>query len=105
MGDRGRHLVTAAAGRAGNDDSWPGVVHQVLRWFLGAAGVPARRHDDLIDHAIGGRFTSWVQPGTAEIADVAEDFARRLLGEPVVRRPDLGGRAAEDLPDTCQGRA
>ena len=94
------HLVTAAAGRAGVDDGWPGVAGQVLRWFLEAAGVPARQHDDLIGHAIGGRFSSWIQPTTAEIADVAEDFARELLGEPVVRRADLGGRAAEDLPDT-----
>ena len=32
----------------------------------------------LIDHAIGGRFSSWVEPSRESVRAAAEDFALRM---------------------------
>lgn len=93
------HLVTVTAGQAGSGE-WQAYVKLVLTWFLGAAGGPGRRHPGLIHDAAGGRFDGWAPPSSAAVADVAEDFARLVVGERGTRLPALGGVPAEELPDT-----
>ncbi|MFI5924654.1 Fic family protein [Micromonospora sp. NPDC051543] len=93
-------LVNLTVGRTSSDSGWYGHCKQVLSWFLVAAGVPEDRHSPLIEHAIGGRFRSWVQPSAADVNDVAERLARRLVGESLVdSRPSVVHRD-DEWPDT-----
>ncbi|WP_305789754.1 hypothetical protein [Symbioplanes lichenis] len=72
------HLVTVVVDRTGAGSGWYGHCEQVLGWFLAAAGIPADRHGQLIEHAVGGRFESWVEPKGAQVREVAERLATRL---------------------------
>ncbi|WP_203715188.1 hypothetical protein [Asanoa siamensis] len=74
------HLVTAVGDRTQYESAWYGCCETVLRWFLEAAGVDPARHEELLDHAIGGRFHSWVEPPREVVESVAEDVARRVAG-------------------------
>ncbi|MGY0004036.1 hypothetical protein [Micromonospora sp. I033] len=69
------NLVTVVVDRTGAESGWEHHCRQVLGWFLTAAGVPAARHERLIDAAIGGRFASWVTPSNLVIGEVAERLA------------------------------
>ncbi|WP_433795133.1 hypothetical protein [Actinoplanes sp. CA-252034] len=71
------HLVTAVGDSTGYDSGWYGCCRTVLGWFLEAAGVASADHGSLLDHAIGGRFESWIEPER----QVVESVAERLAGE------------------------
>ncbi|WP_433533798.1 Fic family protein [Micromonospora sp. CA-249363] len=93
-------LVNLTVGRTSSDSGWYGHCKQVLSWFLVAAGVPEDRHVPLIEHAIGGRFRSWVRPSAADVNDVAERLARRLVGESLVDSPPSVVHRDDEWPDT-----
>jgi hypothetical protein len=85
-------LVVVTAERTGSDSAWFHHCRQVLAWFLTAAGVPPERHADLVEHAVGGRFRSWVEPPEEVTAEVA-----RRLAE-AVRATGSGARPAAAAP-------
>ncbi|GAA0928934.1 hypothetical protein GCM10009558_107580 [Virgisporangium aurantiacum] len=72
------HLVTAVGDRTRYESAWYGCCEIALGWFLDAAGVGAARHGELLEHAIGGRFESWVEPPRSVVESVAGDVARRM---------------------------
>ncbi|WP_250006793.1 hypothetical protein [Actinoplanes sp. M2I2] len=72
------HLVTAVGDRTQYESAWYGCCTTVLGWFLEAAGIAADRREGLLDHAIGGRFDSWVEPDRTVVASVAERLAGRV---------------------------
>ena len=72
------HLVTAVGDRTQYESAWYGCCRTVLGWFLEAAGIAAARREELLEHAIAGRFNSWVEPPRAVRESVAEDLARRV---------------------------
>ncbi|MEU4623443.1 hypothetical protein AB0G04_26155 [Actinoplanes sp. NPDC023801] len=71
-------LITAVGETTRYDSSWYTCCETVLRWFLEAAGIEPLRREELIDHAIGGRFSSWVEPSRDSVRAAAEDFALRM---------------------------
>lgn len=74
------HLVTAVGDRTQYDSAWYSCCTTVLGWFLEAAGIGPARREQLLDHAIGGRFASWVEPDRKLVASVAERLAGRVAG-------------------------
>ncbi|MBL6280100.1 hypothetical protein JMF97_28460 [Micromonospora fiedleri] len=72
------HLVTAVGDRTQYESGWYGCCITVLGWFLDAAGIESTRRENLLEHALGGRFDSWVEPAIAVVRSVAEDVARRV---------------------------
>ncbi|MEV4134200.1 hypothetical protein AB0J72_18765 [Dactylosporangium sp. NPDC049742] len=72
------HLVTAVGDRTQYESGWYGCCTTVLWWFLEAAGIESARRTELIEHAVGGRFRSWVEPKRAVVLSVAEDLAQRV---------------------------
>jgi hypothetical protein len=74
------HLVTAVGDRTQYESGWYGCCRTVLTWFLEAAGINRDRHPELLDHAVGGRFESWVEPSKAVVVTVAERLAGQVAG-------------------------
>ncbi|GIE80501.1 hypothetical protein Aph02nite_64510 [Actinoplanes philippinensis] len=74
------HLVTAVGDRTGYESGWYSCCTTVLRWFLEAAGVAADDHERMLDHAIGGRFASWIEPAPEVVASVAQRLAGQVAG-------------------------
>ncbi|HWS31908.1 MAG TPA: hypothetical protein VN408_04105 [Actinoplanes sp.] len=72
------HLVTAVGDRTQYDSGWYGCCTTVLGWFLEAAGIAPGQRKGLLDHAIGGRFASWVEPDRRLVASVAERLAGKV---------------------------
>ncbi|SBT40506.1 Fic family protein [Micromonospora auratinigra] len=72
-------LVVMTVDRTRNDSGWYFHCERVLGWFLTAAGIPEQRHAALIEHAIGGRFRSWVAPDVVQVQEVAERLARQVV--------------------------
>jgi hypothetical protein len=72
------HLVTAVGDRTQYESAWYRCYRTVLGWFLEAAGFEQERRTELLEHAIAGRFHSWVEPPRAVRESVAEDLARRV---------------------------
>ncbi|MBM2614966.1 hypothetical protein JIG36_05255 [Actinoplanes sp. LDG1-06] len=72
------HLITAVGDRTQYDSGWYGCCRTVLGWFLEAAGIELARRAELLTHAIGGRFQSWVEPPRMVVESVAETLARRV---------------------------
>lgn len=77
------HLVTAVGDRTQYESAWYSCCMTALGWFLDAAGVEATRRAELLEHAVGGRFTSWVEPPRAVVESVAERLAERVSSEHV----------------------
>lgn len=75
------HLVTEVGDRTQYQSGWYDCVTTVLGWFLEAAGVEPARRKDLLEHALGGRFQSWVEPPREVVDAVAGDFALRVSGD------------------------
>ncbi|MGC4790601.1 hypothetical protein ACLQ22_22575 [Micromonospora sp. DT178] len=75
------HLVTAVGDGTQYESGWYSCCRTALGWFLEAAGIEATRREELLDHAIGGRFDSWVEPPRAVVESVAEDLALRVTGD------------------------
>ena len=69
------HLVTAVGDRTNYESGWYGCCQTALGWFLEAAGIAATRRPELLEHAIGGRFKSWVEPTRTVVEQVAERIA------------------------------
>ncbi|MEU5941445.1 hypothetical protein ABZ807_20190 [Micromonospora sp. NPDC047548] len=69
------HLVTVVVDRTCADGGWQHHCRQVLGWFLTLAGLPPQRHEPLVEHAIGGRFDSFVTPPDRLIRDLAIWYA------------------------------
>ncbi|MEH0822725.1 MULTISPECIES: hypothetical protein [unclassified Micromonospora] len=69
------HLVTVVLDRTHAEGGWHRHCELALGWLLGAAGVPERRHEELVRVGIGGRFASWVTPSGQEVREAAERFA------------------------------
>ncbi|BAL88295.1 hypothetical protein AMIS_30750 [Actinoplanes missouriensis 431] len=69
------HLVTAVGDRTQYESAWYGCCLTVLGWFLDAAGIARGEQQRMLDHAIGGRFASWVEPDPTLVASVAERLA------------------------------
>jgi hypothetical protein len=69
------HLVTAVGDRTRYESGWYGCCLTALGWFLDAAGIEAARREELLEHAVAGRFESWVEPPRAVVESVAEDLA------------------------------
>ncbi|GAB2962012.1 hypothetical protein GCM10027280_58660 [Micromonospora polyrhachis] len=93
-------LVNMTVDRTRSDSGWYGHCRQVLAWFLTAAGVPESRHRTLIGDAIGGRFRSWVEPTVAEVTEVAERLAHRIVGLPASEDAAQSARGTAGWPDT-----
>jgi hypothetical protein len=72
------HLVTAVGDRTQYASGWQYCCRTALGWFLEAAGIDAARRTKLLEHALGGRFESWVEPPRAVVESVAGDLAREL---------------------------
>ncbi|MEU7822423.1 hypothetical protein [Catellatospora sp. NPDC049133] len=72
------HLVTAVGDRTQYESGWYSCCATVLGWFLEAAGIAPARRKELLEHAVAGRFDSWVEPARAVVESVAEDLARRV---------------------------
>jgi hypothetical protein len=72
------HLVTAVGDRTRYDSGWYSCCTAALGWFLEAAGVDASRRQELLEHAIGGRFESWTEPPPQVVEAVAGQLAREL---------------------------
>ncbi|WP_203688200.1 hypothetical protein [Catellatospora coxensis] len=72
------HLVTAVGDRTQYESGWYDCCKTVLGWLLEAAGIEPERRKDLLEHAVSGRFASWVEPARAVVESVAEDLARRV---------------------------
>ncbi|MEU6076729.1 hypothetical protein [Micromonospora sp. NPDC047074] len=75
------HLVTAVGDRTQYESAWYGCCRTVLGWFLDAAGIAATRREELLEHAIAGRFDSWLEPPGAVVESVAGQLARRVAGD------------------------
>ncbi|MBW6435189.1 hypothetical protein KZ829_15725 [Actinoplanes hulinensis] len=75
------HLITAVGDRTEYESGWYSCCTTVLRWFLEAAGVEESRRGPLIGHAVGGSFSSWVEPKRKDVRAVAERFAERVTGD------------------------
>lgn len=75
------HLVTWVGDRTRYESGWYECCLTVLGWFLDAAGVESGRRQELLDHAIAGRFDSWVEPPGQVVESVAVELARRLTVE------------------------
>ncbi|MEU6687822.1 Fic family protein [Streptomyces sp. NPDC046832] len=87
-----RNLILQVTDRTGCGSGWHGHCGQVLTWFLDRWDVAPDVAQELVGHAIGGRFESWTGPDSALVDDVAEQLARSL-------RPSDRARTAEPLPD------
>ncbi|MEV4279957.1 hypothetical protein [Actinoplanes xinjiangensis] len=74
------HLVTAVGDRTRYESGWYGCCLTVLGWFLEAAGIDRVRHQELLDHAVGGRFESWTEPPRDVVEAVAVQVARGVVG-------------------------
>lgn len=72
------HLVTAVGDRTQYESGWYSCCMTVLGWFLDAAGIESTRREELLEHAVAGRFDSWVEPPKAVVESVAEELARRV---------------------------
>ncbi|MFC7247592.1 hypothetical protein ACFQO7_34450 [Catellatospora aurea] len=72
------HLVTAVGDRTQYESGWYSCCTTVLGWFLEAAGIAPARRKELLEHAVAGRFDSWVEPARTVVESVAEDLARRV---------------------------
>jgi hypothetical protein len=75
------HLVTAVGDRTQYESGWYSCCRIALGWFLDAAGIEATRREELLEHAVAGRFASWVEPPRAVVESVAERLAERVAGE------------------------
>jgi hypothetical protein len=73
------HLITMVVDWTDCDSGWHKSARTVLKWFLQAAAVPPDRHDELIEHAMGGRFRSWATPTNLTITQAAEIMAADLV--------------------------
>jgi hypothetical protein len=74
------HLVTVVGERTRYESGWHSSCRTVLGWFLSAAGVEENRHEELTTYAIGGRFSSWIEPSPDTVRSVAGRLAERVLG-------------------------
>ncbi|MEV6964011.1 hypothetical protein AB0M47_02770 [Hamadaea sp. NPDC051192] len=72
------HLVTVVGDSTHYESGWYRCCMTVLGWFLDAAGIESTRRAELLEHAVAGRFNSWVEPPQAVVASVAEDLARQV---------------------------
>jgi hypothetical protein len=72
------HLVTAVGDRTTYESGWHSCCRTALGWFLEAAGIEATRRPELLEHAIGGRFNSLVEPTRAVVESVAERLAEQV---------------------------
>ncbi|MBB2943518.1 hypothetical protein FB565_003231 [Actinoplanes lutulentus] len=72
------HLVTAVGDRTQYESAWYDCCTTVLSWFLEAAGIAPDEREQLLEHAIGGRFASWTEPDQELIASVAERLAGQV---------------------------
>ena len=90
-----RNLILHVVDRTGCDSGWYGHCDQVLTWFLSRWGVAPDVAQEMVDHAIGGRFKSWTGPDTVLVEDVVERLALSL-------RPADGARSTGTAPDRLQ---
>ncbi|MFI8454870.1 cell filamentation protein Fic [Kitasatospora sp. NPDC085464] len=93
-----RSLILHVADRTCGDSGWYGHCKQVLTWFLARWGVAPDTARELVEEAVGGRFTSWVSPDTVLVHEVAERLAESL--PPVAAAADRPVEAA-DRPATA----
>ncbi|QNP68720.1 Fic family protein [Streptomyces roseirectus] len=91
-----RKLILHVVDRTGAGSGWHGHCRQVLRWFLGRWGVPPALARELVDDAVGGRFTSWTGPDAVLVDDVAERVAGSLRADDV-RGPEADGAPPDHL--------
>lgn len=76
------HLVTAVGDRTQYESGWYTCCQTTLGWFLTAAGVETvKEREELIEYAIGGRFTSWVEPSAEDVQAVAVDLALEVISD------------------------
>ncbi len=75
------HLVTAVGDRTQYESGWYTCCRTALGWFLAAAGVEAGQREGLIADAVGGRFTSWVEPSRLDVQAVATALAEQVVGD------------------------
>ncbi|MBB4890892.1 Fic family protein [Streptomyces netropsis] len=87
-----RNLILQVVDRTGCGSGWHGHCRQVLTWFLARWGVAPHIAQNLVDEAIGGRFSSWTGPDAVLVDDIAEQLALSLP-------PDGGTRSGEPAPD------
>jgi hypothetical protein len=78
-------LVTRIVDLTGGESGWYGTCNLTLEWFLTSNGMDLQAARAAVADAIGGRFESWVRPGTTVIDAVGEDLAVGLTGHPPYR--------------------
>ncbi|WP_411084427.1 Fic family protein [Streptomyces sp. cmx-18-6] len=91
-----RNLILQVVDRTGCGSGWHGHCHQVLTWFLDRWGIEPDTARQLVDQAIGGRFTSWTTPRAVVVDDIAEHLASLIP-------PGDGTRPAAPVPDHTAG--
>lgn len=74
------HLVTAVGDRTQYESAWYRCCTTVLSWFLEAAGIATGEREKLLQHAVGGRFASWVEPDGQLVASIARRLAGQVAG-------------------------
>lgn len=73
-------LVTVVADRTQAESGWYGHCMQVLRWFLAYNGIDEGQAQDIVENAVGGRFSSWIAPEVPVVDAVSSQFARGVGG-------------------------
>lgn len=68
-------LVTDVVTQTQTTEAWYVHCEQVLAWFLTHQGVPRDRRASLLGKAIGGRFSSWTEPGPELVTDLGRRIA------------------------------
>ncbi|MER8045255.1 hypothetical protein [Streptomyces sp. NPDC094032] len=73
-------LVTVVADRTRAHSGWYGHCMQVLEWFLAYSGIDEERAREIVESAVGGRFSSWAAPDVVLVDTVSSRFARTVDG-------------------------
>ncbi|MGW2253277.1 hypothetical protein ACWCXH_24220 [Kitasatospora sp. NPDC001660] len=68
-------LVTLVVDRTGAEAGWYWLCGLVLTGYLSSLGITGEAAKQVVDAAIGGRFTSWAEPTRSDVDAVGEALA------------------------------
>jgi hypothetical protein len=61
------------------EDAWYDYAERVLSWYLEFLGVEIKTANQIANHALAGRFESWIKPSDDLIENVANDYMSSVL--------------------------